>query len=69
MFIPLAVVDCYFLVVVVSDEFGLWGFPAFFIGIQLLTLGYMQVARSAAQDPDAKESAPVHPEYMAATAM
>ncbi len=45
MYVPLVVTDCIFLVLVVKD--GVWGFLVFFMGLHLLSLGYMQLARNA----------------------
>lgn len=46
LYFPLAVLDGVFLAVAASD--GLWGFLAFFAGIQLLALGYLELNRRAA---------------------
>lgn len=45
LYIPVAVIDCYFLGGAVLD--GLWGFLVFFVGVHLISLGYMQLARQS----------------------
>jgi len=49
MFAPVAAIDCLFLLrlVVPSEGDFIWGFPVFFAGIHLLSLGYMRLAREA----------------------
>jgi hypothetical protein len=38
-------IDCLFFAEVV--KMGIWGFVPFFLGLHLLSLGYMQLAREA----------------------
>jgi hypothetical protein len=43
LFVPAAAIDCYFMALAGLE--GLWGLVAFFVGIQMLALGYMQLVR------------------------
>jgi len=49
MYAPVVAIDClfFFRIVIPSDGDSIWGFPVFFVGIQLLALGYMRLAREA----------------------
>jgi hypothetical protein len=45
MYLPVVAIDCLFFAEVV--KMGIWGFVPFFLGLHLLSLGYMQLAREA----------------------
>lgn len=45
LYLPLAAIDCLFFVEVV--KMGIWGFMPFFLGLHLMSLGYLQLAREA----------------------
>ncbi len=45
MYLPVAAIDCLFFADVV--KMGIWGFLPFFLGLLLMSLGYMQLAREA----------------------
>lgn len=50
MYAPVVAIDCLFLFLVANEGeggLGLWGFPVFFVGVHLMSLGYMQLARDA----------------------
>jgi hypothetical protein len=47
MYTPLVVLDCLFFSEVV--KMGIWGFLPFFFGVHLVSLGYMQLARTGEQ--------------------
>lgn len=49
MYAPVVAIDCLFLfrILITSDGDPIWGFPVFFVGTQLLALGYMRLAREA----------------------
>lgn len=49
MYTPLVVLDCLFFSEVV--KMGIWGFLPFFVGLHLISLGYMQLAREAQNLP------------------
>jgi hypothetical protein len=49
MYAPLVVLDCLFFSDVV--KMGIWGFLPFFVGLHLISLGYMQLAREAQHPP------------------
>ena len=49
MYTPLVVLDCLFFSDVV--KMGIWGFLPFFVGLHLISLGYMQLAREAQHPP------------------
>lgn len=43
MYVPVAAADCFFFVDVV--KMGIWSFVPFFVGLHLISLGYLQLAR------------------------
>lgn len=45
MYLPVVAIDCLFFADVV--KMGIWGFLPFFLGLHLMSLGYMQLAREA----------------------
>jgi len=49
MYTPLVVLDCLFFSEAV--KMGIWGFLPFFVGLHLISLGYMQLAREAQPPP------------------
>ena len=49
MYAPLVVLDCLFFSDVVKR--GIWGFLPFFVGLHLISLGYMQLAREVQHPP------------------
>jgi hypothetical protein len=49
MYTPLVVLDCLFFSDVVKR--GIWGFLPFFVGLHLISLGYMQLAREVQHPP------------------
>lgn len=49
MYVPVMLADCLFFVDVV--KMGLWGFLPFFLGLYLMSLGYMGLAGEATRSP------------------
>jgi hypothetical protein len=49
MYTPVVLLDCLFFSDVV--KMGIWGFLPFFVGLHLISLGYMQLAREAHGPP------------------